>query len=220
MGMKERETVMKLRTFYLIALLVALVIFTVLATIFFVSDSHTDRIVGTSVFGMFGVFGMFAIMCALGLRANHVMEIEEAKDTLRTEHNRENNRHAACDREIASQHAKVVEQFGIEREVLMGGHTRLAASLACVAREIYETRSPTDADMRTIRRKLVMCVIDTLYAGVLVTIVARQFASPDVIRDVVETMLKDGHFDLKDGPEWQRELVQYVLTGKAAPWPD
>jgi len=196
MEMKERDTAMNRFTFLCSSLLLGAMSLAAVAMFLFCQPDDSAH-----------AFGALAALCALicggvllTVLSTKIKELEQP---------------GACD--VAEAVRDGDEAFGKmlqERARVANALDQLATEISSVANKIYTYRSPTDADMRAIRRELIMYVINALYAGVEVTTVTRCLRSPDVIRDVVQTMLKDGRFDLTNGPEWQGELAKYVFTGK------
>lgn len=86
-----------------------------------------------------------------------------------------------------------------------------------LARVVYETREPTDANMRDIRKQLVGFAMRGLRAGAPVGFVTSIDLNRAVIRDVVQSRINSGQFDLSMGEKWVAELVQFALADKPEP---
>jgi len=90
----------------------------------------------------------------------------------------------------------------------------LACKIAEIAGEVYGTRKPNNETLRLIRHRLIALLLEEMMStpGVVSDVVMK--ISPGVIRDVVESKIKEGSWDLAYCKDWQRELAQYALKDK------
>lgn len=210
METKEEDAAVKIRTIFYLLLLGGVVVLTAGAMHF---------LTGKDVFGSERYLGFFllsclAMACIAGVMFVRSDEVGEYKSQILCERNMQAQQRAQREGELMITNAKSVAEYYAYGKALADQRDAHVIELAKLAGRIYSTRQPSNENMRQVRRDLVTAIIAQLEQGAAIESVTTVLGA-DALRDVVEAQIKEGKLNLKTGAEWQRGLIQHVLSNNA-----